>query len=88
MKKSFNSYLLLKDFFYFLLKEKGYMLTTFLLGVKVFSFIFAILIVIRDAYNFVKVIRLREGKYDATTTNLIVLASSISYILTMLIIGF
>ena len=54
------------------------MLTTFLLGVKVFLFIFAILIVIRDAYNFVKVIRLREGKYDATTTNLIVLASSIS----------
>ena len=64
------------------------MLTTFLLGVKVFLFSFAILIVIRDAYNFVKVIRLREGKYDATTTNLIVLASSISYIFTMLIIGF
>jgi len=69
------------------MKEERNMLTTFLLGVKVFLFIFAILIVIRDAYNFVKVIRLKEGKYDATTTNLIVLASSISYILTMLIIG-
>lgn len=74
-------------FLFFMKRRKGNMLTTFLLGVKVFLFIFAILIVIRDAYNFVKVIRLREGKYDATTTNLIVLASSISYILTMIIIG-
>lgn len=75
-------------FLFFMKRRKDNMLTTFLLGIKVFLFIFAILIVIRDAYNFVKVIRLREGKYDATTTNLIVLASSISYILTMLIIGF
>ena len=74
--------------FFIFYERKDSMLTTFLLGVKVFLFIFAILIVIRDAYNFVKVIRLREGKYDATTTNLIVLASSISYIFTMLIIGF
>lgn len=64
------------------------MLTTFFLGVRVFLFIFAILIIIRDAYNFIKVIRLKEGKYNATTTNLIALASSISYIFTMLIIGF
>lgn len=64
------------------------MLTTFFLGVRVFLFIFAILIIIRDAYNFIKVIKLKEGKYNATTTNLIVLASSISYIFTMLIIGF
>ena len=74
--------------FFIFYENRKDMLTTFLLGVKVFLFIFAILIVIRDAYNFVKVIRLREGKYDATTTNLIVLASSISYIFTMLIIGF
>lgn len=74
--------------FFIFYERKDNMLTTFLLGVKVFLFIFAILIVIRDAYNFVKVIRLREGKYDATTTNLIVLASSISYIFTMLIMGF
>lgn len=64
------------------------MLETFLLGVRIFIFIFALLIIIRDAYNFVKVLRLKEGKYDATTTNLILLASSISYIITMLIIGF
>lgn len=63
------------------------MLETFLLGVRIFIFIFALLIIIRDAYNFVKVLRLKEGKYDATTTNLILLASSISYIITMLIIG-
>lgn len=64
------------------------MLETFLLGVRIFIFIFALLIIIRDAYNFAKVLRLKEGKYDATTTNLILLASSISYIITMLIIGF
>ncbi len=64
------------------------MLETFLLGVRIFIFIFALLIIIRDAYNFVKVLRLKEGKYDATTTNLILLASSISYIITTLIIGF
>ena len=63
------------------------MLETFLLGVRIFIFIFAFLIIIRDAYNFAKVLRLKEGKYDATTTNLILLASSISYIITMLIIG-
>jgi hypothetical protein len=64
------------------------MLETFLLGVRIFIFIFALLIIIRDAYNFVKVLRLKEGKYDATTTNLILLASSISYVITTLIIGF
>lgn len=64
------------------------MLEMFLLGVRIFIFIFALLIIIRDAYNFAKVLRLKEGKYDTTTTNLILLASSISYIITMLIIGF
>lgn len=64
------------------------MLETFLLGVRIFIFIFALLIIIRDAYNLVKVLRLKEGKYDATTTNLILLASSISYVITTLIIGF
>ena len=64
------------------------MLETFLLGVRIFIFIFAFLIIIRDAYNFAKVLRLKEGKYDATTTNLILLASSISYVITTLIIGF
>lgn len=64
------------------------MLITFLLGVKIFLFIFALLIILRDLYNFAKVLKLKEGKYDATTTNLVLLASSISYVITMLIIGF
>ena len=67
---------------------KKNMLLEFLLGVRIFIFIFSILIIIRDLYNFIKVLKLKEGKYDANTTNLILLATSISYVITMLIIGF
>lgn len=64
------------------------MLLNLLLGIKIFIFVFALLIVIRDAYNFLKVLKLKEGKYDASEKNLILLGSSISYIITMLVIGF
>ena len=64
------------------------MIDKLLLGIKIFLFIYSILIIIRDLYTFTKVLRLKEGKYDATTLNLILLGSSISYIITMLIIGF
>lgn len=75
-----------RGIFLFFIKKN--MLLEFLLGVRIFIFIFSILIIIRDLYNFVKVLKLKEGKYDANTTNLILLATSISYVITMLIIGF
>lgn len=64
------------------------MMETFLLGIKVFAFVFAILVLIRDCYNFSKVLALKEGKYETTVKGQVLLASSISYIVTMLIIGF
>ena len=64
------------------------MLSSLLLGIEIFAFIFAILIIIRNLYSFIKVLYLKEGKYDASEKNLIVLASAISYVITMLIVGF
>lgn len=64
------------------------MFDTLLLGIKIFFFIFAILIIVKDLYSFIKIIRLKEGKYNSTNLNSILLGSSISYVITMLIIGF
>lgn len=64
------------------------MLINFLLGIKVFLFTFAILIVLRDLFRLLKVLKLKEGKYDASAKNLILLASSISYITAVLAVGF
>lgn len=61
---------------------------TIFLYIKVFFFIFAILCIIRDTFNLLKVIKLKEGKLNMNTSRMILLASSISYVLTMIILGF
>lgn len=57
-------------------------------GILVFIFIFSWLIVIENIYKFIKVMRLKEGKIDSSLFSKITLGSAISYIITMLIIGF
>lgn len=64
------------------------MIDILFMQVKIFVFIFAILVIIRDLFNLIKVIRLKEGKFELTRTGLISLGCSISYVLTMLISGF
>lgn len=61
---------------------------TVLLYLEVFFFIFAILCIIRDFYGLAKVIRLKEGKLDMGSLRIAMLGISISYVITMLILGF
>lgn len=58
------------------------------LGLEVFLFIFCILCVLRESYGVVKVMKLKEGKVNLSTDRLLILGSAISYILTIIIIGF
>ena len=64
------------------------MFLNFLLGVKIFVFIFSILFILRNLYSFIKVLYMKEGRYDASSLNLRLLATSISYVITILILGF
>jgi hypothetical protein len=64
------------------------MFLNFLLGVKIFVFIFSILFILRNLYSFIKVLYMKEGRYDASSLNLSLLATSISYVITILILGF
>jgi hypothetical protein len=59
-----------------------------ILNIKVFVFIFCILCIIRDTYGILKILKLKEGKYSLSTERLFLLGGSISYVLTMLIMGF
>lgn len=56
--------------------------------IEIFLFVFASLVVVKNIYSFIKVMKLKEGKVDSSLFSEIVLGSSISYIITMLIIGF
>ena len=64
------------------------MIETLILQAEIFIFIFAILIVIRNVFNFLQIIRQKEGKFSLTTAGLITLGCSISYIITKIITGF
>lgn len=59
-----------------------------ILGLKIFFFIYSILIVLKNIYSAIKVLSLREGKMDSSNVQLFLLGSSISYIITLLFIGF
>ena len=64
------------------------MLESLILQAEIFIFVFAILIVIRNVFNFLQIIRQKEGKFSLTTAGLITLGCSISYIITKIITGF
>ena len=64
------------------------MSTTLLLFIKIFLFVFSILIVIKNIYSFIKVMYMRQGKIDASRTSEIIFGCAVSYIITILIIGF
>lgn len=64
------------------------MLEKLILQAEIFIFIFAILIVIRNLFNFLQIIRQRQGKFSLTTPGLITLGCAISYIITKIITGF
>ena len=56
--------------------------------VKLWVFIFCCLIILKNVYSFNKVLLTQQGKYNATSKVLITLGMAISYVLTILIIGF
>jgi len=64
------------------------MSTTLLLFIKIFLFVFSILIVVKNIYSFIKVMYMRQGKIDASRTSEIIFGCAVSYIITILIIGF
>ena len=64
------------------------MIEKLILQAEIFIFIFAILIVVRNLFNFLQIIRQRKGKFSLTTSGLITLGCSISYIITKIITGF
>ena len=64
------------------------MITELFFMVKLWAFIFCCLIILKNVYSFNKVILTQQGKYNATPKVLITLGTAISYVLTILIIGF
>lgn len=54
----------------------------------VFVLIFAILIVIREGFNFTVAFTQKNGKYNPDKRRLILLAIAISYIFTIIFTGF
>jgi hypothetical protein len=59
-----------------------------LIYVELFVFILSFLEVFREIFGVIKVIKMRSGKVDITGWRLTFLGFSISYILTMIILGF
>lgn len=57
-------------------------------GCELFVFIFCCLICIKTIYNAVKVIVLKEGSITSSKNESIIFGCALSYIITMLIIGF
>lgn len=56
--------------------------------IKLFIFILSSLEVIREIFGVIKIIKMRSGKIELTGWRLSFLGFSISYILTILILGF
>lgn len=59
-----------------------------LIYLELFVFILAFLEVFREIFGVIKVIKMRSGKVEITGWRLTYLGFSISYILTMIILGF
>lgn len=59
-----------------------------ILFTEVYVFIFCILNVIKNSYNFFRVMRLKEGQVSDGILSTVLFGLSLSYIITMLIIGF
>lgn len=64
------------------------MLTSFLFGLKIFVFVFAILYIISRVLNVVRVLRLKEGKINTSRDTLVAIGLALSYVITVLIVGF
>lgn len=64
------------------------MVLNILMYLELFVFILSFLDVFREIFGVIKVIKMRSGKVDITGWRLTFLGFSISYILTMIILGF
>lgn len=59
-----------------------------ILTIKVFIFIMSCLNIIKNIYNFIKVMRLQQGYFDNGKYGNLFFGLSLSYIITILIMGF
>ena len=64
------------------------MITNIVYTLEIFIFIFCSLNVFKNLYNMIKVLRIKEGKMESSTSSIVFLGLSISYIITALIVGF
>lgn len=53
----------------------------------IFIFVFSILVIIRDTFQVIRVIKMREGKVDMSNKRVLLLGLSISYVLSILIMS-
>lgn len=56
--------------------------------IKLFVFIFCCMNILKNTYNFIKVMRMEEGQFNNGKYGNLCFGLSLSYILTMLITGF
>ncbi len=59
-----------------------------ILGIQIFIFILSCLNVIQNIFKFLKVLWLKQGKFEITNISKLWFGLSLSYIITQLIIGF
>lgn len=64
------------------------MTTNIIYTLEIFIFIFCSLNIFKNLYNMIKVLRTKEGKMESSTSSVVLLGLSISYIITALIVGF
>jgi hypothetical protein len=56
--------------------------------IRLFVFVFCVLLVLRNAFMFTKVLYLKQGKVNTSTLNTVGTWLALSYIVTVLITGF
>jgi len=56
--------------------------------IRLFVFVFCVLLVLRNAFMFTKVLYLKQGKVNTSTLNTVGTGLALSYIITVLITGF
>jgi len=56
--------------------------------IRLFVFVFCVLLVLRNAFMFTKVLYLKQGKVNTSTLNTVGTGLAMSYIVTVLITGF
>lgn len=64
------------------------MQNNFLTSIELFILVLACLNVFRNLFNVFKVMRLKEGKIELDTYSITLLGMSLSYIITVIILGF